>query len=274
MGKKERHRQDLARFLDDFLKTGDEETITEYLVSNSSLPSPRANLELAKAFAEVAEDYSNRGPEKLWSLCLKLISFSPDEAPVNNPREFLPFCGAYAIGAIGSVSPAFFGKALSRLQELANDPRWRIREAVAMGIQKLLARQSQDTLKELESWIKDPEWLAMRAVAAGIAEPNLLKDKQIARTALEVHKKIFAKIFITRERKSHEFKTMKKGLGYTLSVVIYAIPKEGFEYMRQLVDSQDADILWIIKENLKKNRLIKNFPDEVASIKRLLLARN
>jgi hypothetical protein len=40
--------------------------------------------------------------------------------------------------------------------------------------------------------------------------------------------------------------------------------------MQQLVDSQDADILWIIKENLKKNRLIKNFPNEVAAITRLL----
>jgi hypothetical protein len=40
--------------------------------------------------------------------------------------------------------------------------------------------------------------------------------------------------------------------------------------MRQLIDEQDADVLWIVKENLKKNRLIKNFPKEVASIKKLL----
>lgn len=270
MSKKESNKQGLINFLDDFLKTGDEEKITEYLILNSNLPSPRANLELAKAFVEVAEDNSKEVLEKLWGLCLKLTNVSSDEAPVNSPKEFLPFCGAYALGAISSVSPTFFDKALSRLQELAIDPRWRIREAVAMGIQKLLAKQSQNTLKELEGWIENNRWLAMRAVAAGVADPALLKDNQTAQRALELHRRIFAKILTATERKSYEFKTMKKGLGYTLSVVICAIPKEGFEFMRQLTDSQDADILWIIKENLKKNRLIKNFPGEVTSIKKLL----
>jgi len=139
-----------------------------------------------------------------------------------------------------------------------------------MGIQKLIARQSQKTLKEFEGWIVKDDWLPMREVAAGIAEPALLKDKQIARLALELHKKVFAQIIATKERKSNEFKILKQGLGYTLSVVICAIPKEGFEYVQRLIDSQDLDIMWIVKENLKKNRLIKNFPDEVASIKKLL----
>ncbi len=40
--------------------------------------------------------------------------------------------------------------------------------------------------------------------------------------------------------------------------------------MLQLAASQDKDIRWILKENLKKDRLTKNFPDEVASIKGLL----
>ena len=132
-----------------------------------------------KAFTEVVEDYFAKDPEGLWSLCLILIELSPYEAPVNNPKEFLPFCGAFAIGAIGSVSSAFFQKALSRLQELANDPRWRMREAVAMGIQKLIAKQSRNTLKELEDWIVKDDWLAMRAVAAGVAKPALKEAAEL-----------------------------------------------------------------------------------------------
>lgn len=97
MTKKERHKQELVYLFDDFLKTDDEEKVIEYLISNSNLPSPRGNLELANAFAEVAEYYSMEDPEKLWSLCLRLINVSPDEAPVNNPKEFLPFCGAHTI---------------------------------------------------------------------------------------------------------------------------------------------------------------------------------
>jgi hypothetical protein len=270
MSKKEGYREDLVDLLNDFLKTSDEEKIMEFLVSNSNLPSPRGNLELADAFAEVAEDYSIRNPQKMWELASRLTDVSPNEAPVNNPKEFLPFCGAVAIGTIGSVHATFYQKAFTFLRKLANDPRWRTREAVAMGIQKLIAKQSKNTLKGLESWIEKNEWFAMRAVAAGVAEPALLRDEQTARGALELHKKIFTQILATRERKSDEFKTLRQALGYSLSVVICAIPQEGFEYMQQLVDSQDADILWIIKENLKKNRLIKNFPNEVAAITRLL----
>ena len=110
----------------------------------------------------------------------------------------------------------------------------------------------------------------MRAVAAGVAEPALLKDEKTAKSALKLHKQILSKIVGTRERKSIEFKKLKQGLGYSLSVVVRAVPREGFEYMRQLAEQQDSDILWIVKENLKKNRLLNNFPEEVASTKRLL----
>jgi hypothetical protein len=268
--KKESYKPNLTSFLDEFLKTGNKDKIAKFLVSNSNLPSPRGNLELATAFAEVVEAYPPKDLENLWDLCLELTEISADEAPTNNPKEFLTFCGTCAVGAIASVSPAFFEKAVALLRELADDPRWRIREAVAMGIQKLLTKQSKNTLKTLENWITDNEWLAMRAVATGVAEPPLLKDGETARRALDLHKKIFDRILSSKERKSDAFKAMRKGLGYTLSVVVCAVPKEGFALMQQLVDLQDADILWIIKQNLKKNRLTKNFPSDVASINEYL----
>lgn len=52
-------------------------------------------------------------------------------------------------------------------------------------------------------------------------------------------------------------------------VVVHALPKQGFEFMAESVDLQDSDVLWIVKENLKKNRLLKNFPEEVESTKKL-----
>jgi hypothetical protein len=269
MSKKEGYKKVLADLVNEFLRIGHEEKIREYLISHSNLPGPRGNLELAEAFGDVAEDYSSTHPQEMWKLASMFADTSPSEAPVNDPKEFLPFCGTVAMGAIGSVHATFHRKAFNFFKKLANDPRWRTREAVAMGIQKLVAKQSKNTLKGLESWIENSEWLVMRAVAAGVAEPALLKDEQIARSALELHKGIFAQILATRDRKSSEFRTLRQALGYSLSVVICAIPKEGFEYMKQIIDSQDPDVLWVIKENLKKSRLIKNFPNEVATIKKL-----
>jgi hypothetical protein len=51
---------------------------------------------------------------------------------------------------------------------------------------------------------------------------------------------------------------------------VCAIPKEGFEFLRQLVNSGDNDLLWVVKQNLKKNRLLKNFPGNVASLTKQL----
>ncbi|MGQ9722355.1 MAG: HEAT repeat domain-containing protein [Candidatus Jordarchaeum sp.] len=175
MSKKENHKNDLAKFFDEFLKTRDEEKIIEYIISNSNLPGPRGNLELAQAFAEIVEEYFTKDSEKLWSLSLKLVEISIDEAPVDDPKEMLPFCGARSLGAIGSTFPAYFPKTFSLLKELANDPRWRTREGVAMAIQEFLKKRGPKTLKDLESWIQKDNWLVMRAVAAGVAEPALFK---------------------------------------------------------------------------------------------------
>ena len=91
-GKKEKsYKRELTIFLDHFLKTGDRKKLAQYLVSNSNLPSPRGNLELAIVFAEIVEVYSTREPENLWKLCLKLTEISADEAPTTIRVNFLLF---------------------------------------------------------------------------------------------------------------------------------------------------------------------------------------
>jgi hypothetical protein len=268
MSKKETYREELAQRFADYRTTGDADAIMEYLLAQSNLPGPRGNLELAAVFAELAAERFVDEPEQIWSLCETLIGLSAEEAPVNDPKEFLPFCGAQAIGAIGAVSAAYFQEAMVHLRELANDPRWRIREGVAMGIQRLLAKENQKTLAALEAWIAPGAWLALRTVAAGVAEPPLLRDEQTARAALALHVQMLnhVRMAATQERKSDEFKALKKGLGYSLSVVVAALPLEGFAYLQQLADSTDREVQWILKENMKKARLTKHFPEEVAAL--------
>lgn len=104
MSKKEAHKKVLADLLNEFLRTGDEEKIREYLISNSNLPGPRGNLELADVFAEIIEDYSTKNPPKIWGFASRLANVSANEAPVNSPKEFLPFCGVVAVGVRESLA--------------------------------------------------------------------------------------------------------------------------------------------------------------------------
>lgn len=270
MGKKEKHRQDLDSLIEAAVEAGRADPLTSYLVANSNLPGRRANLELAAAFGDSVEARINGENESLWQLCSGLTRISADEAPVNSPREFLPFCGTIGMGAIGAISAEFYDKALTDLRFLANDPRWRMREAVRFGLQRLLAERPEDTLRRLEEWATPGSPLEMRAAAASVAEPSILENEEIAVASLHLHDRIFGRILGWAGRKSETFGVLRKGLGYTLSVVVAAIPEEGFEFMERLVASRDPDVLWIVKQNLKKRRLAGKHPDAVDAIQQLL----
>jgi hypothetical protein len=137
-------------------------------------------------------------------------------------------------------------------------------------LQKLLARRTGDTLKELERWVVGGNLLEMRAVAAAVADPAALRDEQTAHQALQLHRGIMDQVLHSTNRKAQAFRILRKALGYTVSVVVAALPEEGFEFMAQLVAAQDRDLSWIVKQNLKKNRLIRSFPEAVAATRRLL----
>jgi len=269
-GKKESYAKEVRDLLSGYLRTADDGKTREYLARNSSLPGPRGNLELAHAFADEVGTLSGTEPGKMWELASSLSSLSPDEAPVNDPKELIPFCGAVAIGAIGSMQEGYEQKALARLREKAEDPRWRTREGVAMGLQRIIGKRGSRIVKELDGWIAEDRWLVMRAAAAGVAEPALLKDPNTAAEALEIHRKIVARMLASDHRRSEGFRTLRQALGYSLSVAVCACPEEGFGYLRELVGADDPDVRWIVKENLKKNRLLRGFPGETGALKALI----
>ena len=255
MNKKEKHLDDLKPLFAAFLSSGQAGPLEEYLLANSSLPGRRANLELAAAFADSAAAAARTGSDLAWNLCLDLAAIPPEAAPVGDPREFLPFCGAAGLGAIGAVTPARFEAALAELQTLARDPRWRLREAVCFGGQRLLAARGIDTVAALRQWLAGESWLEMRAAAAIVAEPALLADKKMAVSALLLHREIVAQLLNARDRKSESFRILRQGLGYTISVVVAALPREGLAWLERLQQAPDPDVQWIVRENLKKNRL-------------------
>jgi hypothetical protein len=266
VGKGDNHQRDLIVLLEGYLETGDDERLLGYIISNSSLPGPRANLELAQAFGDVAETYAQGYGDRLWQLYTQMAATTPHEAPVNDPRELIPFCGATGIGALGSVSPATFELALTRLEELSSDARWRMREAVRFGLQRLLARRWSETLEALQGWVRPGAWLEMRAAATAVAEPSLLEDPPRATEALQLHSLVIDQLLLASDRKNDAFKALRKGLAYSLSVVVSALPDQGFAYMAQLANSRDSDALWVVRQNLSKRRLIKDFPEEVNAI--------
>ena len=220
--------------------------IENYLLKESGLPGKRGNIELGKALAEV-------GDEQLFK---KLLEYTPDIAPVNTPQEFLAFCGTIGMGKIllsGDTT------AFTVLRKQASDPRWRTREGVAMALQMYGLEHMDLLLEEMENWARGG-MLEQRAAAAALCEPALLGDKTQVVRVLTILDEITSSLLLVSNRKSEEFKALKKGLSYCWSVAVAANPAEGKKMMEKWFSSEDKDIRSIMKENLKKNRLERKDP--------------
>jgi hypothetical protein len=212
-----------------------------FLKEESRLPGPRANLELA--FAVAWEGTHER--------LLRYASLDATIAPENTPEGFLAVCGVIGLGVLAVRGE---GEYFELLRRKACDPRWRIREATALGLQ-IHGRTSMDQLLvEMEDWSKG-SFLEQRAVVATLCEPGLLVSHEHALRTFEILDGITASIQQKEDRKIEEFKILRKGLAYGWSVAVAAQPDPGRARMEHWIGSPDPDIRWIMKQNLKKNRL-------------------
>jgi hypothetical protein len=215
----------------------------DYLRSKSGLPGPRGNLELAQAVA----DEGNR------DLFERYASLTPELAPENSPDVFLAFCGVVGLGRLAADGKS---ENIGRLRKLASDPRWRIREGVAMALQRIGDKNMDLLLMHMEKWVKGGA-LEQRAAAAAICEPRLLKNDNYSKRALTILNEITTRISRVKDRKNKEFIVLRKGMGYCWSVAVASYFIYGKKLMEHWTVSKDKDIRWIMRENLKKNRLIK-----------------
>ncbi|MDR8393264.1 hypothetical protein NC796_19070 [Aliifodinibius sp. S!AR15-10] len=228
-----------------------------YLMQNSGLPGPRANLELAKAFAQTAgqkviDEYS---------------SMNSRQAHANTPEEFLAFCGILGLGRLAMEGKE---KSLGKLRKAASDKRWRIREAVAMALQ-MIGHFDMDWLIGIaRNWIKG-NYFEQRAAIAGLCEPDLLWDPRFAKPVFEILEQATVNIEKSKNRRTRGFKVLRKGLAYCWSVAVAAYPNEGKPIFENWVSSEDRDVKWIVKQNLKKKRLQKIDPNWVERLSQRLI---
>jgi len=225
----------------------------EYLLNHSNLPGPRGNLELLYAFARTADAAAVKK-------CLSYIK--PYTA--NSPQEFVGMCGVLGYAVLNKNE----NKVLDFVRPYAAHSSWRIRESVAMAIQEISVDKLEVTLTHLESWITGHLY-ERRAVVAGLCEPKLLGDKILNRKILRIMEAITASLDHNNKLNDAE-ESLRKALGYGWSVMIVAAANEGKIIFEKLFDMRGKHIAWILRENLKKNRLLKIDADWVEKCRKRL----
>ncbi|SRR5258706_15114264 len=203
-----------------------------YLKKNSGLPGARANLELVTAVGDEAD------ADRLWRM-----SASND--------EFIALCGTAGLGRVALMEPA---TVMTWLKELASDPRWRVREGVAIALQRIGREDMSHLVKEMQGWSTEGPYV-QRAAAAGLCEPALLKTREHAVQTLVILDEITTSLAASRERKDDGFRVLRKALGYCWSVAAAAAPENAVPYFEKWMGSSDKDVAWVMKSNLAKARM-------------------
>ncbi len=211
-----------------------------YLKKHSGLPGRRANLELVQAVGDEAD------ADRLWRL-----SASSD--------EFLALCGTAGLGRVALMEPE---TVMTWLRELAADPRWRVREGVAMALQRMGRESMPHLLAEMRTWAAGSPFI-QRAAAAGLCEPALLKKPGDAVHVLEILDRITTSLAAADERRSEGFRVLRQALGYCWSVGAAAAPESGRTYFEKWLRSTDKDVAWIMRSNLAKAR-VREIRDSLA----------
>lgn len=210
-----------------------------FLLQRSGLPGPRGNIELAQAMADV-------GTREQFD---RFLSFTPDRAPVGSREEFLAFCAAIGFGRLAAEGNR---KVLMTLRTLASDPRWRVREGVALGLQRLGASTCTRCWRRCGpgpgGTTTSGEPLRRRC-----ASPSCWGARGGRRRSR------------SSERRSEGFRALRKGFAYCWSVAVAAAPDAGRPLMERWMRSDDPDVRWVMKQNLTKKRLTNAGADWVAS---------
>lgn len=244
MSKKEVLIQKLKLIIDDPQK------LERFVIENSNLPGPRANLELAFALSEVYENLE---------VLTKWTEIDADQADVNDPRSFLPFCSAVCLGRMYTKTKDV--KIVQVLKKLASDDRWRIREAAAFGFQRIGEENLSELKRIFSEWIEKSNNREKRAILVSLAHPKIL-DRNTSLFCFEIVENVFEDM-----ERDDDFEILKKGLEFTISVYTVVNPEHGFSFMEKWI-GKDKVIDEIIKSNLKKNRLLKKHPNKAAELRK------
>lgn len=199
---------------------------------------------------------ADEGTAKLFR---RYLTWTANRAPVNSPQEFLACCGVVGLGRLlaeGATQP------LRALRTHAVDPRWRVREAVAMALQRLGDADLPRLLAVAADWATGTP-LEQRAAAAAVCEPRLLVHPEATRAVLALLDRITVSLSQATDRREEPFKVMRQGLAYCWSVAVAALPDEGLPLMEKWLASADPDVRWMMRQNLTKARLSRVAPEWV-----------
>jgi hypothetical protein len=235
----------------------DPDLLRALLERHSGLPGPRANLELAAALGDLAAQADAAGRKVL----LDWARLGPEAAPHGTRAEYVPVAAVCALGVL-AARPAERARYVEPLRAAAFDPRWRMREAAALGLQRLGELDAAGLVALLRPWVVEESDLLLRLVMVTIAHPPLLDDAAVRVVGWDASERALERVRRRRTESAETLRILVAALSFAPSVYAAAEPREGFRRLGRWAEAREPAVKKIVVANLRKARLAKRYPDE------------
>jgi hypothetical protein len=239
------------------------------LLSNTSgLPGTRVNMVLAQAFAVDCVG-AGKASDKL---VIEMCNLDAERAPGDTGWEFLPVCGVIALGARAATdpAPALRKKALLILHALAEDFRFRVREAVPIALGRLGAVMGDALVHEFAGWTDG--FFQGAAALNAMAQPNFLPVIDDAEAALarldEAY--LLAKKAPRSASRYPGFKALVDALALAPATMATRFGVPVFDHLASWSDTQIKELRAAVEAAVRSPKLASRYADEVKRVQRAL----
>jgi hypothetical protein len=255
--------EDLADALDEAIAKNRPQRLYKLLGLASGLPGTRANMGLANAFAS---DLAARG-KKADALAFKMATLAPDVAPGASEREFLPVCGVLAVGARAAADKSIRQQALAVLHDAAEDPRFRVRDAVPLALARIGEKMGDDLTYDLETWMNG--YFQAAAVLLALEHREFLSTLKVQYGVINRLHDAFA-LACNAPRSAARypgFKALMEALGHAPAAISMVFGIYVVDRLVMWSEVQIPEMREIIRQNMRDKRL-QRMGDELDVLRR------
>jgi hypothetical protein len=255
----------LARTLEDAVR-GRPESLYDLLARGSHLPGTRMNTALADAFAQLVRA---RGPQAE-AVALVMASLPGDRAPGATALEFLPVCGVLALAACAVGDVQGREPRLAVLHARADDLRFRVRDAVVLGLTRIGGAAGDALVTDTRTWM-DGYFHAAAVLRALASEPwvatlhdapNVVARFEDAFTLLGEAPRAAARW------PGH--KALVEAVGESLPAVAVRLGVPVFDMLTRWTEAKDPLLRDLVARAVAAQKLAGRFGAEVERVRRAL----
>jgi hypothetical protein len=245
---------------------GKEDLLFAFLVKNSGLPGTRINQAVAEAFAfECARE--GKASEKL---ALGMLDLPADYAQGGTAFEFLPVCGAFAVAARAAKDKTYISTALPVLKDASDDMRFRVRDAVALGLSWMGAASPEETLAGTDSWTEGFTYAASLTEALSQATfVDAIKKPEIVVARIDGCFRLALNAPRAAERYPG-YKSLIEALPVATAMVAARFGPPMFDAMELWCKAKEPMLREVILASIRGNRVRNRYAEDVVRIEAAL----